>query len=218
MPAMSPGAHTIELASFVVDGTTVAESARSAPLRVTVTGATAGAPPPSPAPPAALPSWLLTTSDGADLRLDTLSDELEAPTAIALAPDGRVFVAEQEGRVRVVRNGVLDPLPAITIHEVLMTSAAEGGLLAIALDAQFDRTHFLYAVYTVSGREGTRRFRLVRYREVDGRSAHRRAGWQAVRGVRRGARHRAHRRARVVQRQDPASQHRRHDTDRPTRG
>jgi glucose/arabinose dehydrogenase len=167
MPAMSPGAHTIELASFVTDGATVAESGKSAALRVTVTGATAGAPP--PASPAPLASRPLTTGDGAELRLDTLSDELEGPTAIAPAPDGRVFVAEQEGRVRVVRNGVLDPQPAVTIHEVLMTSAAEGGLLAIALDAQFDRTHFVYAVYTIAGPEGTRRFRVVRYREVASR-------------------------------------------------
>jgi glucose/arabinose dehydrogenase len=166
MPAMSAGAHTIELASFVTDGGTVIESGRSAALRVTVAGATAGAP---EAPPAPLASRPLTTEDGAELRLDTLSEELDAPTAIALAPDGRVFVAEQEGRVRVVRNGVLDARPAITIDEVLMTSAGEGGLLAIALDAQFDRSHFLYAVYTVAGPEGTRRFRLVRYREVESR-------------------------------------------------
>ncbi len=164
MPAMTPGAHTIELASFVVDGATVAESGKSAALRVTVTGATAGTPAPAP-----LASRPLTTSDGTELRLDALTDQLEAPTAIAIAPDGRVFVAEQEGRVRVVRNGVLDPQPAIAIYEVLMTSAAEGGLLAIALDVQFERTHFLYAIYTISGPEGTRRFRLVRYREVEGR-------------------------------------------------
>ena len=42
MPAMAPGAHTIELASYVTDGGATIESGRSAPLRVTVTGATAG--------------------------------------------------------------------------------------------------------------------------------------------------------------------------------
>ena len=122
---------------------------------------------PPPAPP--LTSTLLTTGDGAALRLDVLSDQLAAPTALAIAPDGRVFVAEQEGRVRVFSNGVLDPQPAITIHEALMTSAAEGGLLALVLDSQFERTHFVYAVYTISGPEATRLFRVVRYREVDGR-------------------------------------------------
>ena len=66
-------------------------------------------------------------------------------------------------------NGVLEPQPAVVIDEVLTTRASEGGLLALALDAQFDRTHFVYAAYTVAGPQGTRRFRVVRYREVEGR-------------------------------------------------
>jgi aldose sugar dehydrogenase len=167
MPAMAPGAHTIELVSFVTEGGAVIESGRSSPLRVTVTGATAGGT--SPPPAAAPAATLLTTADGAELRLDALSDQLEAATAIAVAPDGRLFVAEQEGRVRILVNGVLEPQPAITIDDALMTSASEGGLLALALDAQFDRTHFLYAAYTIAGPEGTRRFRVVRYREAGGR-------------------------------------------------
>ena len=93
---MTPGAHTIELASVTADGGTVTESDRSAALRVTVTGATAG-----PSSPTLAPTTLLTTADGAELRLDLLSEELRGPTALAIAPDGRVFVAEQEGRVRV---------------------------------------------------------------------------------------------------------------------
>ena len=166
MPAMTPGAHTIELASYATAADTVSESGRSAPLRVTVTGATAGGSPPSPAAPA--PTFL-TTADGVELRLDALTEQLEAATSMAIAADGRVFVAEQEGRVRVLANGVLDPQPAITIDEAMMTSASEGGLLALALDAQFGRTHFLYAAYTVEGPQSTRRFRVVRYREVAGR-------------------------------------------------
>jgi len=80
-----------------------------------------------------------------------------------------VFVAEREGRVRILRNGVLDPRSAIVIDEVLMTTAGDGGLLALTLDAQFDRTHFVYAAYTTLASQGPRQFRLVRYREVDGR-------------------------------------------------
>jgi glucose/arabinose dehydrogenase len=167
MPAMTPGAHSIELASFVLDAGTAIESGRSAPLRVTVTGATADLPPPDDG--GSSEAALVTTADGVELRLDALSDPLEAPTAIVVAPDGRVFVAEQAGRIRVFRNGVLDRQPAITIDEALMTSAAEGGLLALALDTQFDRTHFVYAAYTIAGPDATLYFRVARYREVDGR-------------------------------------------------
>jgi glucose/arabinose dehydrogenase len=167
MPTMSTGSHTIELVSFVVDGPNTIESGRSAALRVNVTGLTTGGPSPTPAAPAA--STLVDTSDGLELRLDVITDQLESPTAIAPATDGRVFVAEREGRVRVIKNGALDPQPAIVIHEVLMTPSAEGGLLALTLDADFERTHFVYAVYTVPASQGTRQFRVVRYREVDGR-------------------------------------------------
>src|SRR5215510_3061385 len=34
---------------------------------------------------------------------------LSNPTAIAFAPDGRVFIAEQRGTVRVIINGVVQP-------------------------------------------------------------------------------------------------------------
>jgi glucose/arabinose dehydrogenase len=166
MPPMNAGAHTIELVSFVVDNGAVIESGRSAALHVTVTGATADAPPPMAN---ATSTRLLTTTDGAELRLSVLPEQVNAPTAFASAPDGRVFVSEREGRIRILRGEALDPEPAVVIDDVLVTDTSEGGLLALALDAQFERTHLLYAVYTVLAREGSRQFRLVRFREVGDR-------------------------------------------------
>jgi glucose/arabinose dehydrogenase len=163
MPAMSPGSHTIELASYVTDNGAVLESPRSAPLRVTVTGLTnAGAEP-------ALTSTLLATADGVSLRVATLLGEVSSPTALAVAPDGRLFVAERAGRVRVFANGALLEPPAATIHESLVTASGDGGLLALALDADFERTHFVYVAYTVTASEGVRHVRVVRFREVAGR-------------------------------------------------
>ena len=152
LPTMSSGAHSIELVSFVDDNGTLIESAKSATLRVTVTGSTSGTP--FPTPGAAPATRFLTTTDNVELRLDLLSDEFVAPTSLAIAPDGRVFVAERSGRVRILRDGTLDSEPALIEDEVLMTSASEGGLLSIALDAQFERTHFVFAVYTVAGPDG----------------------------------------------------------------
>jgi glucose/arabinose dehydrogenase len=165
MPPMNAGAHSIELVSFVVDNGVVIESARSAALQVTVTGLTADAPPMANA----TSTRLLTTTDGAELRLSVLPEQPDAPTAFASAPDGRVFVSERGGRIRILRGEALDPEPAIDIEEVLVTDTSEGGLLALALDAQFERTRLLYAVYTVLAREGSRQFRLVRFREVGDR-------------------------------------------------
>jgi glucose/arabinose dehydrogenase len=166
MPPMNAGTHSIELVSAVVENGATIESGRSAPLRVTVTGATADAPPPMSETASAR---LLTTSDGAELRLSVLAEPPDAPTAFASAPDGRVFLAERQGRIRVVRDGVVDPVPAAVIDDVLVTAVSEGGLLALALDADFERTRFLYAAYTILAPEGSRQFRVVRFREVDGR-------------------------------------------------
>jgi glucose/arabinose dehydrogenase len=166
MPSMSSGSHSIELVSFVLDGDTVVESGRAAPLRVTVTGVTAEGPPPVPAAPSS--TTHVSTADGLELRVDVLAATFDSPTAIAPAPDGRVFVAEREGRVRILRNGALEREPAIVIYDVLMTAAGDGGLLALAVDPQFERTHFVYAAYTVSASQGTRQFRVARYREVNG--------------------------------------------------
>ena len=166
MPPMNAGAHSIELVSFVVDNGVVIESGRSAALLVTVTGAIADAPPPMAN---ATSTRLLTTTDGAELRLSVLPEQPQAPTAFASAPDGRVFVSERGGRIRILRGEALDPEPAVVIEEVVVTDTSEGGLLALALDAQFERTRLLYAVYTVLAREGSRQFRLVRFREVGDR-------------------------------------------------
>src|SRR5262245_25982269 len=53
---------------------------------------------------------------------------LASPTAMALAPDGRIFVCEQGGRLRIVKNGVLLPTPFVTLP---VSSMGERGLLGV---------------------------------------------------------------------------------------
>src|ERR687898_231794 len=71
---------------------------------------------------------------------------LTDPTAMALAPDGRIFVCEQGGRLRVIKNGALLPTPFITIS---VDSAGERGLLGVAFDPMFALNNFVYVYYTV---------------------------------------------------------------------
>jgi len=67
-------------------------------------------------------------------------------TAMALAPDGRIFVCEQRGTLRVIKNGVLLPTPFLT---VTVDSAGERGLLGIAFDPNFVSNQLVYVYYTV---------------------------------------------------------------------
>ena len=78
---------------------------------------------------------------------DTLvAGGLTDPTAMALAPDGRIFVCEQGGRLRVIKNGVLLSTPFLT---VTVDSRGERGLLGVAFDPNFVSNQLIYVYYTV---------------------------------------------------------------------
>jgi glucose/arabinose dehydrogenase len=72
---------------------------------------------------------------------------LTNPTAIALAPDGRIFVCEQSGSLRVIKNGALLPAPFLT---VTVDSSGERGLLGIAFDPNFVSNQLVYIYYTAT--------------------------------------------------------------------
>jgi glucose/arabinose dehydrogenase len=72
---------------------------------------------------------------------------LTHPTAMALASDGRIFVSEQPGRVRVIKNGTLLATPFVTLN---VSSSGERGALGVALDPAFASNHFVYVYYTSS--------------------------------------------------------------------
>ena len=70
---------------------------------------------------------------------------LSSPTAMEIAPDGRVFVCLQGGQLRVIKNGALLPTPFLT---VTTDSSGERGLLGIAFDPNFTVNNFVYVYYT----------------------------------------------------------------------
>jgi glucose/arabinose dehydrogenase len=89
---------------------------------------------------------------------------LEIPWALAFAPDGRAFVSERPGRVRVIREGRLEPQPVLTLP---VAHVGEGGLLGLALHPRFPNPPYVYVYYTYE-REGLRN-RVERLREQQGR-------------------------------------------------
>jgi len=65
---------------------------------------------------------------------------------MAIAPDGRIFVCEQTGALRVIKNGAVLPTPFLTVS---VDSSGERGLLGITFDPNFASNNFLYIYYTV---------------------------------------------------------------------
>ncbi|MBW3538586.1 PQQ-dependent sugar dehydrogenase [Candidatus Parcubacteria bacterium] len=109
--------------------------------------------PPAPSPPSAAGPQVVVSN-------------LDTPWAIEFAPDGRLFLSERGGRVRVVKNGRLQPEPVARIE---VAEIDEGGLLGLALDPDFrDNSYiYLYHAYRSGGRILNR---VVRLTERDGRA------------------------------------------------
>lgn len=73
---------------------------------------------------------------------------LASPTAMSFAPDGRLFVCEQGGKLRVIKNGALLATPFLSLS---VNSSGERGLLGVAFDPNFASNSFVYVYYTTSG-------------------------------------------------------------------
>jgi glucose/arabinose dehydrogenase len=61
--------------------------------------------------------------------------------------DGRVFVVEQSGRIRIVKNGALQTTPFLDITSRVL-SGGERGLLSVAFHPQYATNHFFYVYFT----------------------------------------------------------------------
>ena len=78
---------------------------------------------------------------------NTVVSGLSSPTAMEFAPDGRIFVCQQGGSLRVIKSGALLPTPFLT---VTVNSSGERGLLGIAFDPNFASNNFVYIYYTAT--------------------------------------------------------------------
>jgi glucose/arabinose dehydrogenase len=78
----------------------------------------------------------------------TLATGLLQPTAMAVAPDGRIFVTEKGGNLRVVQpNGTVLSTPFLTVG---VNTFSERGLIGVAFDPNFATNRFVYVYYTTN--------------------------------------------------------------------
>jgi glucose/arabinose dehydrogenase len=121
-------------------------------------------PPRAPAPSPTPVREIVTASDGTRVAVEVIATNLEIPWSLAFVPDGRLFITERPGRVRVVQGGQVLAAPALVVSDV--AAVGEGGLLGLAVHPQFSANHFIYLAYTARLPNGGRENRVVRYREV----------------------------------------------------
>jgi glucose/arabinose dehydrogenase len=70
------------------------------------------------------------------------------PTAMVVAPDGRIFYAQKNGPVRIIKNGAILGTPFLTRS---VNTDRERGMFGITLDPNFAQNHYVYIRYTTSG-------------------------------------------------------------------
>jgi glucose/arabinose dehydrogenase len=93
------------------------------------------------------------TGEGQDIRVVVVTKELSFPFSLTFLPDGTMLVTERASRLRVIRNGKLDPKPvsggpmAYSAGESGMPGAVHG-YMDVALHPQFAQNQWLYMSYT----------------------------------------------------------------------
>ena len=174
LPAMSNGAHTLELATFSIHDADGGESARSPALHVVVTGLAAPA-------DAQTIDWesgdLTPTQDGIRLRLEKIAGGLEQPTDAAFAPDGRLFIADRTGRIRIVADDRLQQDDALLLPDD--DDGVRQAALSIAFDPGFAESRLVFVAHTAESADGPT-IRLSRYRELGGRFGERAVLFQSL--------------------------------------
>ena len=97
--------------------------------------------------------WSLETSGPrTKIRVSVVTRGLSHPWSIAFLPDGDMLITERAGRLRIVRNGVLDPQPIAGVPAVRATFLV--GLLDVAVHPKFAENGFVYLTYSKPGDRG----------------------------------------------------------------
>ena len=106
-----------------------------------------------------------------DFRVVTVADGLDHPWSMAWLPGGEMLIVERPGRLRVVRDGVLQPEP-VAGWPAVYRDEGQGGFMDILPHPDFTENNWLYLSYgkpSEDGSEGTTT--VVRGRWDDGRVA-----------------------------------------------
>jgi aldose sugar dehydrogenase len=86
-------------------------------------------------------------------RVVTVSEGLENPWSMAFLPNGDMLVTERPGRLRIIRDGMLDPQSIEGVPEV--RAQGQGGMLEVAVHPQFESNRLVYLTYSKPSPDGS---------------------------------------------------------------
>jgi hypothetical protein len=133
LPALAPGAYTVAAADVSVGETLWSASPATQTVQVRA----------GDTPAAATVSYATV-----QLGLEPVVSGLASPVYLTAPPgDARLFVVEQAGRIRVVRNGAVLPTPFLDISARVL-SGGERGLLSMAFDPRYATNGYFFVYFT----------------------------------------------------------------------
>ena len=100
------------------------------------------------------------------LSLEAFATGLSQPVGIMHAGDGsgRVFLLEQTGLIKIVKNGLVNATPFLDLTGVIDNSASEQGLLGLAFHPDYANNGYFYVNYTRDPGPGNDLTTVARYR------------------------------------------------------
>ena len=76
----------------------------------------------------------------------TILENLEHPWSVDWLPDGAMLITERPGRLRIARDGVLDPNPIAGLPEIF--AEGQGGLMEVSVHPRFAENRWIYLTYS----------------------------------------------------------------------
>ncbi|MEL6166105.1 MAG: PQQ-dependent sugar dehydrogenase, partial [Cyanobacteria bacterium J06628_3] len=98
-------------------------------------------------------------TEAKNFKTTTVLRGLERPWGMEWLPDGAMLITERPGRVRIVRNGQLNPNPIAGVPEIFAVN--QGGLMDVSVHPNFEKNRFVYFTYS-HGTSQANRTRVAR--------------------------------------------------------
>ena len=98
-------------------------------------------------------------AEAKNFKTTTVLRGLERPWGMEWLTDNEILITERPGRVRIVRNGTLDPKPLAGVPEIFASN--QGGLMDVAVHPNFEKNRLVYFTYS-HGTSQANRTRLAR--------------------------------------------------------
>lgn len=89
------------------------------------------------------------------IRLNLVTRGLSIPVYLTHAGDDRLFILEKQGRIRIIRNGTLSPVPFLNIVSKVNSRGNEQGLLGLAFHPDYGKNGLFYINYSAPGTGNT---------------------------------------------------------------